>query len=95
MPDTASPRRKGRPQALAFLREHEWRKVFGARLSESLKAHNIRPKELAHMIGVAECTVSLYRSGKRSPTAVSIARMANYLGVNFKWLALGEGPRDA
>lgn len=56
---------------------------------------DITPAELAKEIGVTPATVYRWESNEKAPSAVSLAKLADVLGVTRSYLAFGEGPKEA
>lgn len=62
---------------------------FGERLKEERKKIGISQKDFGRKIGVAESTISLYESNKRSPDKEILKKISLVLGVSVDYL-LGE-----
>lgn len=62
---------------------------FGERLKEERKKIGISQKDFGRKIGVAESTISLYESNKRSPDKEILKKISFVLGVSVDYL-LGE-----
>lgn len=60
--------------------------IFGKRLDSVMRQKGISNQELAHKMFVAASTISGYRTGRRSPDVVSLARMADILQVSADYL---------
>jgi transcriptional regulator with XRE-family HTH domain len=56
------------------------------RLREALDGLQMKPIELAEKTGVPKSMVSYYLSGKSTPKADRVYKMAQALGVNEAWL---------
>lgn len=55
-------------------------------LRELRKNHGLTMKQFGAAMGVAESTVSLYESGKRSPDPQTLIRIADYFDVSIDYL---------
>lgn len=65
---------------------------FGPRLEEALKIAKKDRQELADAIGISVQALSQLIIGKsKSATAENTAKAAKFLGVDFFWLATGQG----
>jgi phage repressor protein C with HTH and peptisase S24 domain len=47
---------------------------------------------LAKLSGVSRASISLYLSGRSSPTRENLVALAKASGINIEWLATGRGP---
>lgn len=56
------------------------------RMREVRKKARMTMKELAHIIGVSESTISLYETGKREPDHRTLVLLANALSVTTDYL---------
>ena len=56
------------------------------RLRELRKLQGLSMKELGVKLGLAECTISLYESGKREPDNATLVRIADFFGVTVDYL---------
>lgn len=68
---------------------------FPQRLSEARICAGISQTELASRANIAPGQVNRYESGKNTPRPHILSKLAGALGVNAKWLAEGDGPRDS
>lgn len=64
--------------------------IFCERLKKAMKAKGIKNKELAKAICMTNCTISLYRNGKKLPYLDNAFYLADALGVSLDWLC-GKG----
>lgn len=55
---------------------------LGQRIQSLLAEKNISQKEFAAMTGLTEAAISRYCSGAREPRSITLATMANALGVS-------------
>ncbi len=67
--------------------------TLSSRLKEARKAKGMTQTDLAKAVGVAQSTIGNIESGERDGAA-SLALIAEALGVRYRWLRDGEGPRD-
>ena len=65
------------------------RKVFCKKKQEKKQG------DLARALNVRPTTVSEWKTGKREPSAVFYAKIAEYFGVSLDYLITGRPPRDA
>lgn len=65
---------------------------FSSRLSRAISASGLKQKELAKMVGVAEITLSRYKSGAQTPNNATLNMLASVLNVSPAWLSTGEEP---
>lgn len=65
---------------------------FSSRLSQAISSSGLKQKELAKMVGVAEITLSRYKSGAQSPNNATLNMLASVLNVSPAWLSTGEEP---
>ena len=65
---------------------------IGARLRQARKARKVTQLELAARTGVAHSTVVRIERGQAKPTIETVAKFAEALGVDPKWLAFGDEP---
>lgn len=59
---------------------------FRKRLDKALEYNNMKPVELAKATGIAEATISQYRSGYSKPKDKRLVAIANVLHVDPTWL---------
>lgn len=52
-------------------------------LSDLMKKKGVTNRELALHIGVAPSSMTFYRQGLRIPSAITLGRMANFLGCKM------------
>ena len=64
--------------------------TIGGRLR--LARGSLSQKEFAKLFGVVTNTISRYERGERTPDADFIAQLSELMGVNPRWLILGEEP---
>ena len=53
------------------------------RLTEIMKSKGVTNTELAANVGVSLPCMTFYRQGKRNPSAVTLGRIASYLGCKM------------
>lgn len=63
--------------------------VFGKRLRQLRKEHHLTQSQLGSKLNLAESTVSLYESGKRSPDNQTLLLIGSYFGVSTDYLLGG------
>lgn len=67
--------------------------TFGTRLRAARTRRNISMTDLAANIGVSHGSVSAWEAGHTAtPQYGHALRLADALGVNARWLVLGDGP---
>lgn len=67
--------------------------TFGERLRRLRTERGLRPGELAYKAGITEGAIRQMESGQTKTASLPVGiRMAEILGVNARYLALGEGP---
>ena len=64
--------------------------TFGARLRQVMDEKKVVNSTLAEWVGVSPACVSNYRADANMPTAITLAKIARYLGVTVEWLVFGE-----
>ncbi len=64
----------------------ELKEDFRTRLEKAIALRDIKPVDLARKTGIAESTISQYRSGYAKPKEKRLLLIANALGVNPSWL---------
>ena len=62
---------------------------FSKRLDELLINYGYSQRKIAFLLGISPSALSLYRSGKRTPSIDTIKKIANLFGVSVSYL-LGE-----
>lgn len=67
--------------------------VFGNNIKNARQAKNIKQKELAKRIGVAQNSISYHEKGRHLPSLDLAAQMASVLGVSVSDL-IGETARN-
>ncbi len=65
------------------------------RIFDLLKKQGKKQGDLARALNVRPTTVSEWKTGKREPSAVFYAKIAEYFGVSLDYLITGRPPRDA
>lgn len=55
---------------------------LGSRIAELRRKANLSQEQLANAIGVSRSTISMWETGKRTPDAESLKRMADIFGVS-------------
>lgn len=60
--------------------------TFGSNLKFARTSLGLSQKEVAHIVGVANSTYSLYESGKREPNLLTFKKLAIALEVSSDWL---------
>ena len=71
-------------------------KELGQRIQKMLDEQGISRKEFAAMTGLTEAAISRYCTGAREPKSVTLAAIANALGVSIRLVArsANEIPSD-
>ena len=64
-------------------------------LRELRKQRGLTMKELGEKIGVSESTISLYETGRRSPSYEILLKIAEYFGVSVDYLLRGNEEKTA
>ena len=64
----------------------------GRRIREARKASRVTQVELAARTGVAHSTLVRIERGQARPRIETVAKFAEALGVDPRWLAFGDGP---
>lgn len=64
-------------------------------LRELRKQRGLTMKELGEKIGVSESTISLYETGRRSPSYEILLKIAEYFGVSVDYLLRGNEEKNA
>ena len=64
---------------------------FGKRLREARKSSKMTQVELASKVGLHQVQIADYEKGIRKPNETNMTKLAQVLGVDPMWLALGEG----
>lgn len=64
---------------------------FKDRLTWLMSRYDMSNKEIAEACGVSENAVSSWVNDKRTPMPYNLRKVADYLGVNPRWLLTGEG----
>lgn len=54
----------------------------GARIDDYLSCSRKTARELAQEVGLTEASVSRYRSGERSPSMMTVKKLADAMGVD-------------
>ena len=63
-------------------------------LRELRKQRGLTMKELGEKIGVSESTISLYETGRRSPSYEILLKIAEYFGVSVDYLLRGGEEKE-
>ncbi len=63
---------------------------FSSRLSRAISASGLKQKELAKIVGIAEITLSRYKSGVQVPNKATLNMLASVLNVSPTWLSEGK-----
>ena len=66
--------------------------TFGNRLKEALYIRRIKQVELSKALGIPKCTVSQYLQDVCEPKLDRFRQIADYLKVNYDWLAGYDAP---
>jgi transcriptional regulator with XRE-family HTH domain len=69
--------------------------TVGLNLSVARRAKRLTPRELAQLIDTDAFQVSRWERGVVRPTDVTLARLAEALGVEFAWFFTDHGTRAA
>lgn len=67
---------------------------FKIRFEKALSYRNMRPIDISHRTGIAESTISQYRSGYSKPKNDRLALIANVLDINPAWLMGCDVPME-
>lgn len=70
-------------------------KTTAERLKLALDRKNMKAVDLSERSGVNKASISLYLSGKRTPTNMTAAKMGKVLGVNPVWLMGFDVPMNS
>lgn len=65
---------------------------FSSRLSHVISSSKLKQKDLAKLVGVAEITISRYKSGAQTPNNATLNMLASVLNVSPAWLSSGKEP---
>lgn len=65
--------------------------AFAERLVQAMKAKNIKQARLVEAGFGSKGTISNWYSGKTTPDAEAVGKIASFLGVNTHWLSTGKG----
>ena len=65
---------------------------FSSRLTWAISSSGLKQKELAKIVGVAEITISRYKSGVQTPNNATLNMLASVLNVSPEWLSTGKAP---
>ena len=63
---------------------------FSSRLTWAISSSGLKQKELAKIVGVAEITISRYKSGVQTPNNATLNMLASVLNVSPEWLSTGK-----
>lgn len=66
--------------------------VFGETVEKYMRKNNLTMKELGEKVGKGESTVSLWISGKSTPTMGTVQKLADYFGISTDELIFGYDP---
>lgn len=61
--------------------------IFGERLKEYRRIHDLTQQELGEKVGVTKQAISRYESSPRVPNIVIASRFAEVMGVSLSWLS--------
>ena len=64
--------------------------TLGDRISKAMRTAELRPERVAAEIGVSRDTIDRYISGKTSPSAIDVWKIARLTGMPFGWFAGDE-----
>ena len=67
--------------------------TFAERLELARKEKGITQKWLSEQIRITDAYMSQMSTGKRIPAERTMQDLADALGVNYEWLANGNGPK--
>ena len=60
---------------------------FSVRLARAISSSNLKQKDIAKQVGIAEITISRYKGGKQTPNKATLNMLASVLKVSPEWLA--------
>ena len=61
--------------------------IFGERLKEYRRIHDLTQQELGEKVGVTKQAISRYEASPRVPNIVIASRFAEVMGVSLSWLS--------
>lgn len=64
----------------------EIKSTFTERFNDAITMRGMKPADIARKTGIAEATISQYRSGYSKPKKERLVKLANALGVDPSWL---------
>lgn len=65
--------------------------MINERIKLAREAARLNSAELARRVGVKPSSVSLWESGKNTPSVSNLAKLAVILNVRFEWISTGRG----
>lgn len=65
--------------------------MINERIKLAREAAHLSSAELARRVSVRPSSVSLWESGKNTPSVSNLAKIAAILNVRFEWLSTGRG----
>ena len=68
--------------------------IFAERLEKSLKLKKISQKDLAEFVCIRRPTISDWKKNGSIPAGDICFRIADFLGVDCRWLVTGESPLE-
>jgi transcriptional regulator with XRE-family HTH domain len=64
--------------------------MFSQRLVETIRKRGLSRYRIAQDTKITEATLSNYCNGKVNPSPSIVKQLADYLGVDYSWLLIGE-----
>ena len=61
--------------------------AFAARLNRLRKNADLTTLELSKKVGISDATISRYETGKREPSLINAAKLANFFNVSLDWIS--------
>ena len=65
---------------------------IGRRLAAAMAYRNVKPSRIAAKSGITRQTLWRYETGQTKPDLMTMAKVANTLGIRLEWLATGKEP---
>lgn len=71
------------------------KRIAQARRELGVRDHrDVKPSDLAEMVGVSETTLYRWENDEKAPSDENLAKLADVLGVNRSWLKFDEGEKS-
>ncbi|GHS91008.1 hypothetical protein FACS1894203_0980 [Bacteroidia bacterium] len=68
--------------------------MFSQRLVETIRKRGLSRYRIAQDTKITEATLSNYCNGKVNPSPSIVKQLADYLGVDYNWLLIGEESKE-